>query len=257
MVTKMENLTSRGNPICVHMKKLGANRSYREQCGQFLCDGEKLLFEALEGGVEIEAVLSVSNLGFDLPSGVRLFSAQKSLIDSISPLKNTSGVLFSCRMPMAEKADVGVGVHVLLDSIQDPGNVGTLIRSAYAFGAGSVMLTEGSADIYNLKTIRASMGTVFHQRVFSVELSELCGFKKSGVKFIGTANDESSVDVRNLSPGDFIFVLGNEGQGISAELLELCDEMIRIPLSAKCESLNVAIAGSIIMWEMSLPAKNP
>jgi len=143
------------------------------------------------------------------------------------------------------------GTHLLLDNIQDPGNVGTIIRSALAFGIKSVILTEGCADIYNPKTLRASMGATFKQRIISKDINEITELKKSGVRLIGTSSDSTSVNISKTDFSNSIIILGNEGQGISKQLLSLCDEIVTIPLSSDCESINVAAATSIIMWEAS------
>jgi len=249
MECEMENLTSRRNSICQHIKKLGANKSYRDEHGQFLCDGKKLFDEAVNGGAEIEFVLTSESLEHSLPSSTKVYHAQDSLIDSLSPLKNSQGLLFVCRTPQASDHTFHSGTHILLDRVQDPGNVGTIIRSAYAFGVESILLTEGCADIYNLKTMRASMGAVFKQKIYLTCLLELHEFKESGVKVIGASNDSGSKDIKHANLKNAIIILGSEGQGIAESLLELCDEKIRIPIKPDCESLNVATAASIIMWE--------
>ncbi|MDR2570415.1 MAG: RNA methyltransferase, partial [Oscillospiraceae bacterium] len=118
-----------------------------------------------------------------------------------------------------------------------------------AFGIKSVILTEGCADIYNPKTIRASMGAIFKETVYKMDFNTIYDLKQKGIKFIGATKNIDSIDVKKADLTNVIVVLGNEGQGISNELLELCDEMIRIPISSNCESLNAAIAASIIMWE--------
>jgi TrmH family RNA methyltransferase len=112
-----------------------------------------------------------------------------------------------------------------------------------------VILTEGCADIYNPKTIRASMGAIFKETVYKMDFNTIYDLKQKGIKFIGATKNIDSIDVKKADLTNVIVVLGNEGQGISNELLELCDEMIRIPISSNCESLNAAIAASIIMWE--------
>jgi len=248
----MEKITSRKNPICVHVKKLGTSKSYREEEGQFISDGEKLLSEAVSYGADIEIVLTAAVLPFDLPDNTRVYQAENSLIDSISPLRNSQGLLFTCRIPKICDCDYHTGIHVLLDGIQDPGNVGTIIRSAGAFGIQSVLLSEGSADPYNPKAIRASMGAIFKQHHRTIKLDEIQKLKQKGAKLIGASNDRNCIEVTKADLENSIIVLGSEGQGISDSIFELCDEMITIPLSPDCESLNVAAAASIIMWEASL-----
>jgi len=245
----MEKITSRSNLVCLHIRKLGKSKSYRDEHGQFLCDGIKLLDEAVSCGAEIDIILTSEALERSFPKDTRVYYADESVIDSLSPLKNSQGLLFICRIVSIVEYDLKTGTHLLLDNIQDPGNVGTIVRTANAFGIKSIILTDGSADLYNPKTIRASMGAVFKQDVIHMSISDIKDLKKNGVKFIGSSNDDSSVDIKEADLKDSVIILGNEGQGISEDLLVLCDEMIRIPVSPDCESINVAVAASIIMWE--------
>ena len=246
----MENLTNRSNPVSKHVKKLGADRRYREENGQFLCDGEKLLDEAIKSGIDIEIIITSKELNRAITEKTRIFYASNELIDSLSPLKNSQGLLFTCKKPAHTNCDFLTGTHILLDNIQDPGNVGTIIRTAYAFGIKSVILTEGSADIYNPKTIRATMGAVFNQCIYIMNEKEIFSLNEKGVKFVGAVNNINSDDITNTSITNSIIIFGNEGQGISNPLLSICSDMVRIPLSESCESLNVAIAAAIFMWEL-------
>ena len=249
MDRKIEKLTSRKNPVCVHIKKLAASRSYRYEQGQFLCEGKKLLEEAVKSGAMIELVISSGKIESDLPETTQVYYATASLIESLSPLKTSQGLLFTCRMPQIKNDECFSGTHLLLDSIQDPGNIGSIIRSAHAFNIKGVILTDGCADIYNIKTIRASMGAIFKQSVFKLSQSEIIKLKQSGFRFIGTTSDRSSTCITEAKLEKSIIILGNEGQGISKQLLDICDEMITIPLTPESESLNVAIAAAIILWE--------
>ena len=235
--------------MCVHLRKLGKSKSYRDEHGQFLCDGKKLLEEALNSGVDIDIVLTTKSLEYSFQEDTYVYLTHDILIDSISPLQTPQDLLFVCRIPQVGECDHSTGTHLLLDNIQDPGNVGTIIRSAFAFGIPSVILTDGSADIYNPKTVRASMGAVFKQHITVMSNDKIAGLKKDGVRFIGSSSSSTAVDIKTAELKNTIIVLGNEGQGISAELLALCDEVITIPLSPDSESINVAAAASIIMWE--------
>jgi TrmH family RNA methyltransferase len=237
------------------MRKLAKSKTYRDEHSQFLCDGKKLLEEALSSGVVIDIVLTTECLEYTFPDYTRVYLAHKDLIDSISPLQTSQGLLFAGRIPGENDCGYSTGTHILLDSIQDPGNVGTIIRTALAFGIKSVILTEETADIYNPKTVRASMGAVFKQHLKIKAVNEITELKKSGVRFIGTSNDSASIDIKLTNLNNSIIILGNEGQGISDNLLSLCDEVITIPLAQGCESLNVAAAAAIVMWEARLGSR--
>jgi TrmH family RNA methyltransferase len=115
----------------------------------------------------------------------------------------------------------------------------------------SIILTDDSADVYNPKSIRASMGAIFKQPIVKRTNDEIHEIRKTGVRFIGTSNSTRAIDARQAEFNNTVIILGNEGRGISHSFLALCDEVVKIPLSPGCESLNVAIAASIIMWEAS------
>lgn len=249
----MEKLTSRRNNVCIHVKKLGADRSYREKSGQYICDGIKLLEEAIKCNVTIDIVITAAGLPFPLPVNTRIYTAERTIIESISSLKSAQDTLFVCRMPPPQiKPGCAFvkGIHILLDSIQDPGNMGAIIRSANAFGIDSIILTGTFADPYNPKSLRASMGAIFRQSICCMEASRLAELKRSdGVMFIGTSADDRGRDITGADLFDAVIAVGNEGHGLSEEILALCDEMVTIPVSNGCESLNAAVAASVIMWE--------
>ena len=245
----MERIKSRHNPVCAHMKKLGFVGSYRKQTGEFLCDGLKLLAEAIKFDATIPVVLTSEKIPFPLPLGTRLYYAERSLIDSLSPLKNAQSVLFTCKTPQVTKTDITPGTHLLLDGVQDPGNVGAIIRTANAFGIKSIMLTGGCADPYNPKTIRATMGAIFKACIYDIDKECLIAIKSKGFKIIGTSLDRDCHDFSDVSYTDSVIAIGSEGSGLSEQIKPLCDELIIIPIAPQCESLNAAVAAGIIIWK--------
>ena len=261
----MEYITSRRNPLAVHFKKLGISSAYRQESGEFLCDGIKLLGDALKSGADVPAVLTASHIQFPLSEGTRLYYTNRELIDSLSPLKNAQDMLFTCRIPVAnagaddfdEKAvEITVdkftemtGTHILLDGVQDPGNVGAIIRTANAFGIKSVILTSGCADLYNPKTIRASMGAIFRQSIFHMSLSDIVRLRDNGVRLIGAALKEGCRSISDVDLSNSVIAFGSEGSGLSEEVMAICSEKVTIPIAPECESLNAAAAAAVIMWE--------
>jgi TrmH family RNA methyltransferase len=245
----MNEITSRKNPLVVHMKKLGADSAYRREQGEFLCDGEKLFHEALDYGAEITAVLYSGRApDGNLPDAL-LHKVDKSLLDAVSPLKTPQSIVFSCRIPKPSARNDRQGLTVILEGLQDPGNVGTIIRTAAAFGIRQVLLAGGCADPYNPKTVRATMGAVFRQPVAETDLDGIKALKEQGLRLYGAALGPGSRDIRELSPGDAAVAIGSEGRGLSEELLALCDGKIIIPMTPDSESLNAAVAAAIVMWE--------
>ena len=245
----MEKITSRHNSLYMHMKKLGTSKSYRDEKGEFLFDGLKLLEEAVNSDAEVTTVLTASPIPFPLSIDTRVYNADRGLLDSLSQLKNSHDTLAICKMPDRTVLSDTSGTHILLDGVQDPGNVGTIIRTADALGINSVILTRGCADMYNPKTIRATMGAVFRQKVCHMSMHSLTVLRESGVRFIGAVIGEKSIDVIKADLSNAVIAVGNEGQGLSDDLISLCQEMVMIPVASECESLNVSVAAAIMMWE--------
>jgi len=235
------------------MKKLGASADYREESGEFLCDGIKLLEEAVISGAEISVVLTSAHLPFPLSVDTRVYFAERGLIDSLSPLQHSQDTLFSCRKQPPHDFVYTGGTHILLDGMQDPGNVGTIIRTANAFGMHSLILTGNYADPYNPKTIRASMGAIFRQKIFRMKISDLAALRENGAEFIGAAFGRDCTDVSSADLKEKIIAIGSEGRGLSEKVLDLCGSKITIPVAPECESLNAAAAAAIIIWVASRP----
>ena len=246
----METLTSRKSALVREFRELARSASAREEAGLFLCDGMKLLEEALRSGASIETVLWKEARGTDAPSFQREYLLPADLFDYVSPMTNSPGPLFSVRMP--SPPDPGSVRKVLaLEELQDPGNVGTVLRTADAFGIDLVVLLGGCADLYSPKTVRASMGAVFRQPAVRMDAKELLSFcRDRGLPLYGTALTDSARDLRDLSLNRAAVLIGSEGHGMSRELLRVCDGELIIPMSGRAESLNAAVAAAIVMWEM-------
>ena len=167
----MERITSRTNPLCTHLRKLGASASYRRREGQFLCDSPKLVEEALRWKPDwVSVIVCTEGMHMpEVPAGVRLVEVPGDVMESVSPAKTPQGMLAVCKMPKQELPGRLEGKHyVLLDGVQDPGNVGTILRTADAFWVDGLFLVNGCADLYSPKTVRASMGAVFRLRNWSI-----------------------------------------------------------------------------------------
>ena len=140
--------------------------------------------------------------------------------------------------------------YVVLDTLQDPGNVGTILRTADAFHADGMFLVNGCADLYNPKTLRATMGAVFRCPVWMAAADELSALlKKSGIPLYGAALREDTLDARAVDYNRCAIAIGSEGRGLTEGVLALCDRTIKIPMSEHCESLNAAAAATVLLWE--------
>ena len=244
----MERITSRKNPKIQYWRKLASSGALRREAGETVCDGAKLYEEAVKAGLEITAVIAAD--GTDVP-GVpeeTVTRLPEDLMEYVSPMKAPQGLLFTCRIPEREIPADGSRVAVL-EGVQDPGNVGAVLRTARAMGYDGVYLLPGCADPYSPKAVRASMGAAFQLPVKEADCADLEELKSRGVALYGAALSEDSLDVRDADYGRFAVCIGAEGGGLTPRLLGMCTDIIRIPMEASCESLNAAVAAGIVMWE--------
>lgn len=248
----VEYITSLQNPLIRHMRKLLISRSYRRESGEFICEGWKLLEEALKWFPHINTVIYAKGRKCpSVPSCTRLVEVPETLLESLSAMKSPQGVIFTCALPTEGVRELHPGM-ILLDGIQDPGNLGTILRTADAFNI-PVILTNGCADPYSDKTIRASMGAVFRTVPGSIPMEELLEHcREQSISLAATALTDKAVDLRTLDLSRYITVIGSEGQGICARLLEASQQQVIIPMEARCESLNAAIAATIVMWQIKM-----
>ena len=229
---------------------MASDRAYRNECREFICDGEKTLREALSFGAEIKCVLWKDKKG-DMELDAPEYVAPADLFEYASPLKSSPGPVFTVRMPEREDGKL-IEKAIVLENLQDPGNVGTVIRTANAFSIDAVILVGACADLYNPKTVRASMGAIFRQRVLTMGIEELSDFcAKNYLPLFGAALSDRAADVRKTEIHRAAVAIGSEGRGLSEELLDMCGGEIIIPMNPDSESLNAAVAASVLMWEMS------
>ena len=248
----MEVITSRNNQLIKHIRKLTSDRAYRRSCGLYFGEGPKLLAEALKAGTAIEAVVTAR--GVDLPGldGLRRAEAPADLLDSLCDTRSPQGVLFLAKMPgLSPPERLEGGRWLVLDGLQDPGNVGTIWRTADALGADGLILVNHCADPFSPKTVRATMGACFRLPVYEAEVQALPGLlERSGLPLYAAALGEDSVTVGAVRLSRCAVVIGSEGRGVSPELLRLSEKTVKIPMRERCESLNAAAAATVILWEM-------
>lgn len=241
-------IVSRKNERVAHFRKLAASGEYRRECREYLCDGGKLLEEAVKWGADVREVMACGEPEIALPPSARLYRVTREVLEAASPMKTPKDLVFSVGMPESETVP-DFRKALILENIQDPGNVGTILRSAGAFGIGTVALVGECADLWSPKTVRASMGAVFRQSVAELTMEELRELSKT-TPIYGAALRRDARDIRGVDLCDAAVAVGNEGSGLSEELLALCAGTVIIPMDPKCESLNAAVAASVIMWEM-------
>ena len=243
------DITSRKNERVAHFKKLAASSGYRRERGEYLCDSPKLLDEAVKHGAEIREVMYTDGVRGDLPEVARAYRVTREVMEAVSPMRTPQGVVFTVAMGDSAPCRDMAGA-LIIENLQDPGNVGTILRTANAFGVPAVLLAGDCADIYNPKTVRASMGAVFRQKVTSLSYEDLAVMAER-TPLYGAALREDAVDIRSADLTSAAVAIGNEGSGLSDRLLSLCRGTVIIPMRRECESLNAAAAAAVVMWEMS------
>lgn len=246
-----QRITSRKNPTLQQVKKLLSSRKMREETGLFVADGTKLLAEAVQYCPGLETVILSDGVEVALPEQVQRIRVPEDVMQSLSPMASPQGALFVCRLPQ-NKPFSPCGGMVLLDGIQDPGNLGTILRTADALDI-PVALLEGCADPYSHKVVRASMGAVFRRDVIQTTWAHAYAACVERAVPIGvTALSQRAKDIRQAQLSRMAVVIGSEGQGVRQEILDSADMELIIPMNPHCESLNAAVAATIVMWQMNL-----
>ena len=250
----MEKITSRKNSAVAYFRLLAKDAGVRMERHEFVCDGVKLLAEAVASGQEVTSVLWKAGReqdaeGFPMLACPQLAAAEE-VFDYASPLVSSPGPLFTVRM-RADDEQTPPRNAVVLENVQDPGNVGTVLRTATAFGIGAVILTGACADRFSPKTVRATMGAVFRQRVLCIPVSGLkARLDDWGLPLYGAVLSSEAKPVTETDLTRCAVAVGNEGKGLTAELVALCSGSLIIPMAPGSESLNASVAASVLMWEM-------
>ena len=227
------------------IKKLN-QKKYRARENLFLVEGEHLVLEAYKKGVIKELILEQNTI---FPLDVPTMYVTNDVLSYISELEAPQNIMAICNK-IQEKEELNDRI-LILDGIQDPGNLGTIIRSAVAFNIDTIILSNDTVDLYNSKVVRASQGLMFHLNIIKKDLLEIIPrLKEKDYKIIGTKVTHGNSLKTLAKIKKFAIIMGNEGNGIKEETEELCDEFVYIDMNQACESLNVGVATSIILYEL-------
>ena len=229
----------------LHQKK------YRKSA--YLIEGWHLFEEAVQAGVTIEKIFALESYRDQLATFPQTIWVSEEILLDLADTQTPQGIV-----AVIQKEEVGLpelhqGKFLFLEDVQDPGNVGTMIRTADAAGFTGVIVSEKSADIYSLKTLRSMQGSHFHLPIYRMPLASFVEeAKKSNLPILATTLSRESKDYRELSSlENFVLVMGNEGQGISSVMAESADQLVHIGMKGQAESLNVAVAAGILMFYFS------
>lgn len=236
-------ITSVNNSKIKEIKKL-KNPKYSKEQKLFLIEGEHLVKEAASLNL-LKLTISLDDVSYNVPN----LMVNKSVLESISSINSTPSIIGVCKY-INEKRPLGDRV-LILDNIQDPGNLGTIIRSSVAFNFNSVVLSLDTVSKYNSKVVRSTQGMLFKTNVVSCDIKSLIKKLKDENYVIYATDVVGGVNVKDIKkPSKFAIIMGNEGSGVSSDIKDLADYNLYINMNKDCESLNVAVASSILMYEM-------
>lgn len=251
----MVEITAFTNNKCKYIRSLSQKKSRMEH-GEYTVEGIKSVSDALRSDKIVSAIYVsksfYTHAEFDYPKDTMLYVVSDEVFNRMCDTKAPQGILAVIKI---DRDNVFVPslseAYIYCDGINDPGNLGTIIRTADAAGIGGVLLSEGCADLYNPKTVRASMGSFFNVKIFTNQTAKmLAEYKNLGFELIGGALCADTIDYREADfSKPIIIIVGNEANGISEDVLKICTT-VKIPILGKAESLNAAVAASILMYEV-------
>ena len=241
----MEVISSLDNKKIKNYSKL-LQKKYRDTDNLFIVEGEHLVKEAYQSKVLVEVIMCEDyDIDIDVPITYVTYEVIKKLSNTLNPQK----IMGICKK--IKEKEIGNKV-LILDDIQDPGNLGTIIRSCVAFNIETIILSNNSVDLYNDKVIRASEGMIFKVNIIRDDIVKVINnLKDNNYVIYGTKVDGGEdIDKVVVAP-KYALVMGNEGAGVSTKVLDLCDKYLYIPMNSNCESLNVGVATSIILYRLN------
>ncbi|MBW8143482.1 TrmH family RNA methyltransferase [Streptococcus pseudopneumoniae] len=246
----MTIITSKANSVVKNAKKLH-QKKYRKSA--YLIEGWHLFEEAVQAGVTIEKIFALESYRNQLAAFPQTIWVSEDILLDLADSQTPQGIVAVVQKEEVGQTDLSQGKFLFLEDVQDPGNVGTIIRTADAAGFTGVIVSDKSADIYSLKTLRSMQGSHFHLPIYRMTSQALLDeTKKAAIPVLATTLSKDSVDYRELPPiENFVLVMGNEGQGISPLMAESADQLVHISMKGQAESLNVAIAAGILIFHLS------
>lgn len=250
-------IESKDNNLFKETRKL-KERKNRNKSSKYIIEGFRLVQEAFKAGLNIEYLILTcdgkekmdSYLKNYLNENVKLYEMTNALFNELISTEKPQGIVAVVHMD-EKPLNMDGSFYLLCDKVQDPGNLGTIIRTAHAVKADGIILTKGTVDIYNEKTIRSTMGSLFYVPVHYDDdnMSLVKSLKDKDFKIVVTSLDTDKDFFQENLKGKVLLTVGNEGNGVSDEVYEMADTKVKIPMPGNAESLNVAIATSVIMYE--------
>ena len=246
----MTIITSKANSVVKNAKKLH-QKKYRKS--SYLIEGWHLFEEAVQAGARIEKIFALAEHGEKLTDYPQAVLVTEEILLDLADSQTPQGIVAIVQKEEDQSPNLSQGKYLFLEDVQDPGNVGTMVRTADAAGFTGVIVSSKSADIYSLKTLRSMQGSHFHVPIYRMPVETFVEeAKKGNLPILATTLSQESKDYRELARlENFALVMGNEGQGISPFMVEQADQLVHISMKGQAESLNVAVAAGILIFYLS------
>ncbi len=247
----MMKITSTSNDRIKFLKTLKSKKG-RAENGLYLIEGKRAVLDAIEHGVKFKNVLVEEGFAFDFSCQCEIIEVSHRVIEALSDTSSPEGIIAEAYIPdLSFDINKIRGLIVFLDRLQDAGNLGTIIRTADALGAGAVVLSKDCVELFNPKTVRATMSSIFNIPIMLADdsINTLQKIKDSGYTVYSAAlNGEDFNSVKDIDSEKSCIIIGNEGNGICSEILSFSDKIITLPMRGGAESLNAAIAAGILIY---------
>ncbi len=253
-------LTSRENPLVKDMSKLLGDAKARRKSGRFVIEGARLCEDAARSGMTVSAAFATEEAAARYATqwqtvrdcAQAVYTIAPSIAKHLSDTGAPQGIFCLCEVGATVMPPIRAdGVYLALEDLQDPGNLGTIIRTAEALGADGILLSKGCCDLYNPKVLRASMGGVFRLPMTVCEdfVQTLRDLSQT-VPVLACVVDRDAVPVMNAPKNGAVAVIGNEGNGMSRAAIDACTQRVTIPMAGRAESLNASMAAGLLLWEL-------
>lgn len=255
----MQTITSKDNELIKHIRKL-KDKKYRDESNEYVVEGVKLVEEAVKENAKIKQIIVCEDTTrtYEIPTHIMLeiakyecISVSNKIFNIITQVTNPQGIMAIIEKNAQDaQIDYSQDIIVVLDDVQDPGNLGTILRTVDSIGLNQIIVSKGTADAFNSKVVRSTMGAIFRIKIIEVEnlAQEIKEMRKHHFKLMVTSLQTKN-SIYDIDFNKKIIVIGNEANGVSKEIQDMADEKAKIPMLGRTESLNASVAAGVVMYE--------
>lgn len=255
----MQTITSKDNELIKHIRKL-KDKKYRDESNEYVVEGVKLVEEAVKENAKIKQIIVCEDTTrtYEIPTHIMLeiakyecISVSDKIFNIITQVTNPQGIMAIIEKNAQDaQIDYSQDIIVVLDDVQDPGNLGTILRTVDSIGLNQIIVSKGTADAFNSKVVRSTMGAIFRIKIIEVEdlAQAIKEMRKHHFKLMVTSLQTKN-SIYDIDFNKKIIVIGNEANGVSKEIQDMADEKAKIPMLGRTESLNASVAAGVVMYE--------